>query len=108
MAQVDEALAEIAWQWTSHLIGSAYTEDDAATIVKLLTEAADVMQRQSDPVGATALRVVAERYQTLPQRIHLSAPQLEILLNVAWRYLEIVKPLSLGQDGYVYLHHCLE
>ena len=61
-----------------------------------------------DSVGAQALHVLIERYQTLPQRTNLSAAQIETLLNLARRYLEIVQPLDMAQTAYVYLHYWLE
>ncbi len=66
------------------------------------------MQRQTDGVGAQALHVLIERYQALPQHANLSAAQIETLLNLARRYLEIVEPLDMAQTAYVYLHHWLE
>ena len=108
IAQVDELLTDIVWQWAGHLVNGAYTEDDARTVVKLLNEAAEAMARQADAEGASALRVVAERYQTLPQASHLTSIQVETLLNFIWRYLEVVKPLEVGEDGYSWSKRWLE
>ncbi|MFN8495161.1 MAG: AAA family ATPase [Caldilineaceae bacterium] len=108
IAQVDELLTDIVWQWTGHLVSGAYTEEDARTVVKLLTEAAEAMTRQADAQGASALRVVAERYQVLPQATHLTSIQVESLLNFIWRYLEVIKPLNVGEAGYSWSKRWLE
>ncbi|CAN5869516.1 hypothetical protein BH10CHL1_BH10CHL1_44400 [soil metagenome] len=107
-AAVDEVLVAITWQWAGQLVGGAYTEGDAQHAAKLLSEAAAVMDRQADGVGAQALHVLSERYQILPQHVHLSAAQIETLLHLTHRYLKIVEPLDMAQTAYVYLHHWLE
>ncbi|MCX6045314.1 MAG: AAA family ATPase [Chloroflexi bacterium] len=107
-ASVDEVSVAVTWQWAGQLVGGAYAEDEARHAAQLLSEAAAVMERQADKVGAQALHVLSERYRTLPQHANLAAGQIETLLNLARRYLEIVEPLDMAQTAYVYLHHWLE
>jgi hypothetical protein len=81
---------------------------DAQQAANLLTEAATIMQRQADRLGAQLAMLVAERYQQLPQGINLSEAQVILLLGYVARYLDLVKTVPLEPDAYLYVERWLD
>ncbi|MDQ3248617.1 MAG: hypothetical protein M3Q45_05345, partial [Chloroflexota bacterium] len=106
---VDETMVAITWPWAQTLVEGNYTSDQARQAASLLAEAANALAHQVDVAGAATVRIVAERYQTLPPPIGLTASQVESLLKFVERYTASMEahprqPL----DGYTYGQRWLE
>ncbi len=108
LAQVDEALILIVWQWAAHLLDQQTTAEVVEQVAILFNEAATALSRQDDPTGAQILQLLATRYRELPPQPRLVAGQIENLLLRTQHYLALVKPLPLESEAYVYVRRWLD
>lgn len=108
LAAASSQLVEICWLWADHWLDSGVDDARSHAVAELLTEAAGIMEAAADRDGAAALRILAERYRTLPQRVNLSEAQVEQLLRLARRYLAVIKPQGVNADAYRFVQRWLE
>ena len=66
------------------------------------------MQRQHDEMGAQLAYVLAERYRTLPEQGALTADQVRRLIRYVDHYLELIAPLELEAEAFVFVRRWLE
>lgn len=99
---LDEAITQLAWDWSATVAARAYTPAAALRVADLLAEAVAAMMRQADHEGAQVLQVLADRYHRLPEREHLSADQVSQLLAATENFLQLVKPLPVGGEVFVF------
>ena len=104
--RANDALADAAWSWAAHLLD---VDDEAAPrqMAELLDESAAIMARQGDETGASALRLLRDRYRKIPQRRDLTDQQIREILDYAHRYLAIMEPLDAGAGVYVHVRRWL-
>ncbi len=107
-ARVDEVAASIAWRWAALLLQHDDAPDTIPRVIKLFDDAAQAMRRQEDTLGAQALQILLERYRDLPPKRQLSPTELDGLLARTEEYLQLVGPLDLGADAYLYVERWLE
>ncbi len=106
-AQMDGAEIVLMWEWAGQLAATAYTPAQARQIAERLLVAAAALARQNDLAGEQATRLLAERYQQLPQRDPLNERQVVQLLTFAEQYLDLVEPLNMGSRAYDFVEHWL-
>ncbi|MCB0190172.1 MAG: hypothetical protein KDE31_38130, partial [Caldilineaceae bacterium] len=106
--QVDEAFAAIAWRWAARLLSRDNTPETIRRVVQLFEQAVAAMQRQEDGIGTQALQILAKRYQELPPKPHFTKSETVDLLDRTVAYLEIVSPLALDEEAYLYMQHWLD
>ena len=105
---VDEVTAALAWRWAARLLDQDTTPETVARVINLFETAAGVMQRQADSVGAQVMDMLAKRYHELPPRHNLSKREVIDLLARTQQYLQLVRPLNLGDEGYLYVQRWLD
>jgi len=105
---VDEVMAALAWRWAAQLLDQDNTPETVARVIALFETAANVMQRQADSVGAQVMDLLAQRYHELPPRPNLSKREVIELLARTQRYLHLVRPLHLAEEGYLYVQRWLD
>lgn len=102
LADVDELFVAVIWQWAGELLTKEDAEAQIPHLVTLFEEAAKILEQQADTVGAQALRLLAKRYRHLPRR-QLNPTQISDLLGLVKQYLELVKPLDVAEDAYLFI-----
>lgn len=107
-ARVDEAAATVAWRWAALLLKHNDAPDTIPRVIKLFEDAAQAMRRQQDTLGSQALQILTERYRDLPPKSNFSRAEVSTLLSYTERYLQLVGPLQLDADAYVYIEQWLE
>lgn len=106
--RVDEAAAMISWRWAALLLEHGDTPDTIPRVIKLFEEAAAAMHRQGDTLGTQALQSLVDRYRELPPKANYSKAETENLLTHTDRYLQLIGPLQLDSEAYVYIERWLE
>ncbi len=107
-AQVDEAEILLMWEWAGQAAATAYTPHQAREIAERLLTAAAALARQGDVAGEQAARLLADRYQQLPQREALNERQVTQLLTFAEQYLALIEPLNMGSRAYDFVEYWLK
>jgi len=108
VAQSQDTLADICWQWAFTLTGPGASETNARKAAQLLEEAAHVIDQQAQSDTAQALRVLAQRYRQAPQIGTLSKKQVGVVLEQAQKYLAIMESLDAEQDAYTFIERWLD
>ncbi len=112
LAQVDETLTLVVWQWAAYLLDQPPTPDVVPSVAErvatLFSEAATALLRQADATGAQILHLLAKRYGELPPQARLTKLQVEDLLDRTQQYLALVKPLQMDRDAYIHVHRWLD
>jgi len=106
--EVDEAFAAVAWRWAARLLDQDQQPETIARVVQLFDRAAQAMQRQEDGEGFQAVHILASRYRELPPKAEWTTQELTDLLTRTKHYVEVVGPLKLDEEAYLYIKHWLD
>lgn len=106
--EVDEAFAAVAWRWAARLLEQNQQPETITRVVQLFDRAAQAMQRQEDGEGFQAIHILASRYRELPPKAQWTVEELTELLTRTENYLEVVGPLNLDEEAYLYVKHWLD
>lgn len=104
--QLDEATVSNGWAWAIELLG----QDGANSqrLEELFQNLAGAMHRQNDLAGEQMAHLLAERYHTLPPGNELTPEQADRLLRFSANYLQLLAPLDLEPEAFVFVERWLE
>lgn len=105
-ARLDEASVAYGWEVGRRLVSTGTAQ--GSELSELFRQLAEAMQRQRDDLGAQLAYVIAERYRTLPSQGPLAADEVRRLIRYVDHYLELIAPLDLEPEAFVFVRRWLE
>ena len=108
LGQIDDTSGDICWQWAYQLTAPGSNVQSTKQAAVLLSDAAETMMRQENSIGADALRILARRYDSVPQIGSLSTKQIDTVLASTQEYLTIMEPLGAEPDAYLFATRWLD
>ena len=101
LEQVNDTLGDICWQWAYQLTAPESNTSNAKQAAELLADAAEIIAPEN-AAGSAALRILARRYELVPQIGALSAKQIDAVLGCLQEYLTVMHPLGVEPDAYLF------
>ncbi|NJN83951.1 MAG: hypothetical protein HC802_17850 [Caldilineaceae bacterium] len=106
-AETAELLADIGWRWALHLVSDQTLDETTGSAAdkaaELLVSVASNMESDGHSPVAEQLRLLAERYHTVPVRARPTQAEISTILEYAQRFLEQEETTPGESGGYPFI-----